>query len=101
MFIDNIGLFALDKEELIVADVEPFEIILDDPNPHAKRYLRYNRKMAKFIDKEVQDLLDKGLIYSSNSSYAAKVILAPKGDSWRMCLNSVGVNKKTVRDRYP
>ena len=53
VFIDNIGLFALDKEELTIADVEPFEIILDDPNPHAERYLRYYRRMAKFIDKEV------------------------------------------------
>ena len=27
--------------------------------------------------------------------------MAPKGDTWRMCMNYVGINSKTKLDRYP
>ena len=57
--------------------------------------------MAKFIDDEVEGLKDKGLIYDVRSNYAAKVVLAPKDNSWRMCLNYKGLNSRTVSDRYP
>ena len=53
------------------------------------------------MNNEVQALLDKELIYLVDSPWAAKVILAPKGDTWRMCLNYVGINAKTKADRYP
>ena len=46
--------------------------------------MRYNRKLTEFIDDEVMSLLKKQLIEESNSNWAAKVIMAPKGDSWRM-----------------
>ena len=29
------------------------------------------------------------------------MILAPKGETWRMCLNYVGINAKTRPDQYP
>ena len=63
--------------------------------------MRYNPKLTKFIDKEVDELLEKGLIYIGESPYAAKVILAPKGDTWRMCIDYRGINKRTVSDKYP
>ena len=45
--------------------------------------------------------MDKGLVTRSNSSWAAKVIMAPKGKTWRMCMNYVNINSKTHPDRYP
>ena len=92
---------AISKDELTPARVEPFQIDLHDPTPYHEKPMRYNRTLTEFVNKEVQGLLDRGLIYQSNSSYAAKVILAPKADTWRMCLNYVGLNARTRPDRYP
>ena len=92
---------AISKEELTPANVEPFRIDLVDTKPYAEKPMRYSPTLTQFIDKEIYQLADKGLIYRSNSSWAAKVILAPKGDTWRMCLNYVGLNKQTRPDRYP
>ena len=63
--------------------------------------MRYNKKLTKVIDEEIEGLLTKGLIESSESDWAAKIIMAPKGEGWRMCLNYVGINSKTRPDRYP
>ena len=85
-YINN---FALTKEELTEAQVEPFKIELNDHTPCFEKPMRYNKTLTNCINKEVNSLLEKKLIYPSNSSYAAKVIMAPKGEGWRMCLNYV------------
>ena len=97
----RLGHLAISKEELTPAQVEPFKIELSNFEPSYEKPIRYNRKLMEFIDKEVQSLLEKGLIYKSNSSYAAKIVMAPKGDTWRMCMNYVGINSKSKPDRYP
>ena len=97
----ELGILAISKEELTQANVEPFKIELIDPSPSFERALRYNPTLTHCITGEVQALLDKGLIYPVDSQWAAKVILAPKGESWRMCLNYVALNAKTKADRYP
>ena len=97
----NLNIIAISKDELTKANVEPFRIDLLDTTPSFERPLRYNPTLTKFIDKEVNALLEKGLIYQIDSAWAAKVILAPKGETWRMCLNYVGINAKTRPDQYP
>lgn len=54
--------------------------------------MRYNPKLRKFIDDEVDNLLRKELIYQVESPYSSKVILAPKGPAWRMCIDFRRVN---------
>ena len=53
------------------------------------------------IDEEVEGLLKKGFIERKESNWAAKIILAPKGEGWRMCVNYVGVNAKIRPNRFP
>ena len=53
------------------------------------------------VDKEIDELIEQGLIEESDSDWASKVILAPKGEGWRMCLNYVGLNAKTYPNRFP
>ncbi|WVZ53115.1 hypothetical protein U9M48_004101 [Paspalum notatum var. saurae] len=63
---------------------------------------RTNPEETKEIQRQVQDLLDRGYVCESLSPCAVPVILVPKKDgSWRMCVDCRAINNITIRYRHP
>ena len=63
-----LDVLAINKDELIKINVEPFRIELLDNRPSYERAMRYNRKLTEFIDIKAKTLYKKGLIKESNFS---------------------------------
>jgi hypothetical protein len=54
------------------------------------------------VKRQVQDLLDKGLVRESLSLCVVPTVLSPKKDGgWRICTDSRVINKITIRYRFP
>jgi hypothetical protein len=69
------------------------------PNKAAYRLTPQENEEVK---RQVQDLMDKGLIRASMSPCVVPTVLSPKKDGgWRVCTNSRTINKITIRYRFP
>ena len=63
---------------------------------------RTNPEEVKEIQKQVNDLLEKGWVQHSMSPCAMPVILVPKKDgTWRMCIDYRAINNITIKYRHP
>ena len=77
------------------------DLILGAGLPNRPPY-RTNPEETKEIQRQVQELLDKGFVRESLCPCAVPVILVPKKDgSWRMCVGCRAINNITVRYCHP
>jgi hypothetical protein len=71
-------------------------------NPISKAPYRMASLELKELKEQLQELLDKGFIRPSISSWGAPVLFVKKKDgSMRMCIDYWELNKVTIKNRYP
>lgn len=99
-------------EDVFIKDLPPglppvravehaIEVVPGSEPPHRPPY-RMSVVELQELEKQLEELRSKGLIQPSNSSYAAPVLFVKKKDgTWRMVIDYRGLNKITVKYRYP
>jgi hypothetical protein len=54
------------------------------------------------IEKNVQELLEAGIIHPSANPYSSLIVMVLKKEcTWRMCLDFRALNKPTIKDKFP
>jgi hypothetical protein len=77
-------------------------LLKEGASPTCQRPYRYPYYLKSKNEKIVKDLLDSGCIIPSLSPFESHVLLVKKADgSWRMCIDYRGLNKDTIKDKFP
>ena len=76
--------------------------IVEGAKPTSQNPYRLSYHELDEMKKQLDELLQKGLIRPSKSPYAAPVIFVKKSDgTMRMCIDYRALNKITVKNKYP
>ncbi|KAK7879003.1 hypothetical protein WMY93_034163, partial [Mugilogobius chulae] len=102
MLYEESDIFARGEGDIgCIPDLQ-LKISVVDNNPVQKCYNSIPKPLYKEVKDYVQNLLDRGWIRKSTSSYSSPVVCVRKKDqSLRLCVDFRGLNKKTVADRHP
>ena len=87
-----------------VGGVRKWEHTIDtgDAKPVARRMHRFSPEQHEEADRQVAELLERGLIEESNSEWATSMVLVKKKDGgWRAAIDYRGLNAVTVPDEFP
>ncbi|KAK1679361.1 hypothetical protein QYE76_040209 [Lolium multiflorum] len=69
---------------------------------HFLRNLKHYHRIKSEIEKQVADMLKRGVIQESTSPFASPVLLVRKKDgTWRFCIDYRALNSITLKNKYP
>jgi hypothetical protein len=76
--------------------------LIPGATPFRLRPYRYNPAQKDEIERQIAELLQKGMIQPSCSPFASPIILARKktGD-WKLCVDYRRLNALTIKNKYP
>lgn len=102
MLFEECRAFARDESDIgCNADLK-MAINLKDDIPVQRAYTSIPKPLLWEVKEYVQDLLVKGWIVKSKSSYTAPIVCVRKKDgSLRLCIDYRLLNQKTMPDRHP
>lgn len=77
-------------------------ITLHDKTPVKKAYMSVPKPLHQEVKQYLQDLLNRGWIAQSRSSYLSQVVFVRKKDwSLKLCCDYTELNRKSVPNRHP
>lgn len=102
MLLEECRAFAKDQDDIGCNQDLQMVINLKDDIPVQRAYTSIPKPLLREVKEYVQDLLVRGWIVKSKSSYAAPIVCVRKKDgSLRLCIDYRLLNQKTVPDRHP
>ena len=94
--------FAFPEDQLGRTSLVQHVIDTSDAMPIKQRPYRVSPDVKKEIDRQVDEMLEKGIIQESVSPWSSPVVLVKKKDgSYRFCVDFRKVNKVTKVDSFP
>jgi hypothetical protein len=93
--------FAEDLSQLAELHATPFEIKLTTNTPVSVPARRMNPTSRAFVQQELAQMEQHGIIQRSVSPYGAPVVVVKQGDKMRLCIDYRQLNEVTIKQRHP
>ena len=98
----NLDIFAKNKKDLGKTTKVKHTIDTGSEKPIKQRFRRFSHKEKETIRKEIDTMLENGIIRKSKSPWASPIVLVKKKDgSTRFCIDFRKLNKITKKDNHP
>ena len=102
MLMEHHNIFSLERNEIGCTDAAEHVIELLDTEPFKERFRHIAPPLVEEVREHLQEMLDGGAIWPSQSPWCNAVVLVRKKDGGlRFCIDFRQLNSRTKKDAYP